>query len=108
MDQQVGQPILSIKHLSTIFPDGNHGLQALEDITFDVYPEQFVCVLGPSGSGKTTLLRVLAGLLPPTSGEVIFKGQKLTGPPPGVGFVFQKPSLMPWRTVIQNITLPLE
>jgi len=67
-----------------------------------------VCVLGPSGSGKTTLLRLLAGLLPPSSGEIIFKGQKLAGPPPGVGFVFQKPSLMPWRTVLQNITLPLE
>ena len=51
---------------------------------------------------------LLAGLLPPSSGEIIFKGQKLTGPPPGIGFVFQKPSLMPWRTVIQNITLPLE
>ncbi len=51
---------------------------------------------------------LLAGLLPPSSGEIIFKGQKLSGPPPGIGFVFQKPSLMPWRTVIQNITLPLE
>jgi NitT/TauT family transport system ATP-binding protein len=64
--------------------------------------------LGPSGSGKTTLLRALAGLLPPSSGEIFFKGQKLSGPPPGIGFVFQKSSLMPWRTVIQNITLPLE
>jgi NitT/TauT family transport system ATP-binding protein len=100
--------VLQVMDLSTIFADRNGGLRALEHVSFDVYPEQFVCVLGPSGSGKTTLLRVLAGLLPPTSGEVIFKGQKLTGPPPGVGFVFQKPSLMPWRTVIQNITLPLE
>jgi NitT/TauT family transport system ATP-binding protein len=100
--------VLQVRDLSTIFADRNGGLRALERVSFDVYPEQFVCVLGPSGSGKTTLLRALAGLLPPTSGEIIFKGQKLTGPPPGVGFVFQKPSLMPWRTVIQNITLPLE
>jgi NitT/TauT family transport system ATP-binding protein len=100
--------VLQVKDLSTIFADRSGGLRALEHVSFDVYPEQFVCVLGPSGSGKTTLLRVLAGLLPPTSGEIIFKGQKLAGPPPGIGFVFQKPSLMPWRTVIQNITLPLE
>jgi NitT/TauT family transport system ATP-binding protein len=100
--------VLQVRDLSTIFADRNGGLRALEHISFDVYPEQFVCVLGPSGSGKTTLLRVLAGLLLPSSGEIFFQGQKLTGPPPGIGFVFQKPSLMPWRTVIQNITLPLE
>ena len=102
------EEVLQVKNLSTIFADRSGGLRALENISFEVYPEEFVCVLGPSGSGKTTLLRLLAGLLPPSSGEIIFKGQKLAGPPPGVGFVFQKPSLMPWRTVLQNITLPLE
>jgi len=102
------EEVLQVKNLSTIFADRSGGLRALENISFEVYPEEFVCVLGPSGSGKTTLLRLLAGLLPPSSGEIIFKGQKLAGPPPGIGFVFQKPSLMPWRTVLQNITLPLE
>lgn len=104
----LAEAVLQVRDLSTIFADQKGGLRALEHVSFDVYPEQFVCVLGPSGSGKTTLLRLLAGLLPPSSGEIIFKGQKLSGPPPGIGFVFQKPSLMPWRTVIQNITLPLE
>jgi ABC-type oligopeptide transport system ATPase subunit len=70
MNQPVGEPILQIKHLSTIFPDGNNGLHALDDISFSVYAEQFISVLGPSGSGKTTLLRILSGLLPPTQGEV--------------------------------------
>lgn len=102
------EAVLQVESLSTIFADRNGGLRALEDLSFEVYPEQFVCVLGPSGSGKTTLLRAIAGLLPPSSGEILFKGQKLTGPPSGIGFVFQKPSLMPWRTVLQNITLPLE
>jgi len=102
------EEVLQVRNLSTIFADSNGGLRALENISFEVYPEQFVCVLGPSGSGKTTLLRALAGLLPPSSGEIIFKGHRLAGPPPGIGFVFQKPSLMPWRTVLQNITLPLE
>jgi NitT/TauT family transport system ATP-binding protein len=90
--------------LSAIFPNDNGGLHALDNITFDVHPREFVCVLGPSGSGKTTLLRILAGLVPPTSGSFMF-GQ---GEQPGTGMVFQQANLMPWRTVIENIKLPLE
>jgi ABC-type nitrate/sulfonate/bicarbonate transport system ATPase subunit len=108
MNQLTGEPILQIKHLSTIFPDGNNGLHALDDISFSVYAEQFVCVLGPSGSGKTTLLRILAGLLPPTQGEILFGNTSLTAPQHGIGMVFQKANLMPWRTVMENILLPLE
>jgi NitT/TauT family transport system ATP-binding protein len=108
MVQSAVQPILQVKHLSTIFPDGNSGLHALDDLSFSVYPEQFVCVLGPSGCGKTTLLRVLAGLLPPTHGEVLFGNGSLKTPHHGVGMVFQKANLMPWRTVLDNILLPLE
>jgi len=108
MDLPVGEPILQIKHLSHIFPDRNSGLHALDDISFAVYSEQFVSVLGPSGSGKTTLLRILAGLLPPTHGEVLFGKSSLKAPRHGVGMVFQKANLMPWRTVLENILLPLE
>jgi ABC-type nitrate/sulfonate/bicarbonate transport system ATPase subunit len=108
MNQSTSEPILQITHLSTIFPDGNSGLLALDDISFSVCAEQFVSVLGPSGSGKTTLLRVLAGLLPPTRGEVLFGNSSLKAPPHGVGMVFQKSNLMPWRTVLENILLPLE
>ena len=108
MNQPIGEPILQIKHLSTIFPDGNSGLHALDDISFSVCAEQFVSVLGPSGSGKTTLLRILSGLLPPTQGEVLFGNSALKAPRHGVGMVFQKANLMPWRTVLENILLPLE
>jgi NitT/TauT family transport system ATP-binding protein len=80
----------------------------LSDISFSVNTEDFVCILGPSGSGKSTLLRVLAGLLPPTRGEVIYQGHGLKGPRREIGFVFQKANLMPWRSVLENITLPLE
>jgi NitT/TauT family transport system ATP-binding protein len=97
-------PILTVHNLNAVFPDSNGGLHALDQVSFEVCPQEFVCVLGPSGSGKSTLLRILAGLLPPTSGEVTFdKGEQ-----PGIGMVFQQANLMPWRTVIENLTLPLE
>ncbi len=108
MDQASGEPTLQIKHLSHIFPDRNGGLHALDDISFSVYPEQFICVLGPSGCGKTTLLRILAGLLSPTQGDVLFGNSSLKAPRHGVGVVFQKANLMPWRSVLENILLPLE
>ena len=101
-------PELVVNDLSLTFPDKDQGLHVLEDISFSVNPEEFVCILGPSGSGKSTLLRVLAGLLTPTTGEVIYQGRGLAGPRREIGFVFQKANLMPWRTVRENITLPLE
>jgi NitT/TauT family transport system ATP-binding protein len=95
-------PILSIHNLGVTFPDDNGGLRALEDVSFSVCPQEFVCVLGPSGSGKSTLLRVLAGLIPAVNGRVDYA---LT---PRFGFVFQQANLMPWRTALENIMLPLE
>ena len=97
-------PILTIRDLSAVFPNENGGLHALENITFDVHPREFVCVLGPSGSGKTTLLRILAGLIKPSSGTFVFGH----GEQPSTGMVFQQANLMPWRTVLENIKLPLE
>jgi ABC-type nitrate/sulfonate/bicarbonate transport system ATPase subunit len=101
-------PILRVRALSAVFPNGNGGLRALEGVSFDVNPQEFVCILGPSGSGKSTLLRILAGLLLPTAGEVLYRCEPIHGPQRNVGFVFQKANLMPWRSVLQNITLPLE
>lgn len=97
-------PILTIRSLGAVFPDANGGLRALDGVSFDVQPREFVCVLGPSGSGKTTLLRILAGLIAPASGSVTFG----RGEQPSIGMVFQQANLLPWRTVIENIQLPLE
>ena len=97
-------PILAIHSLSAVFANENGGLYALENISFDVHPREFVCVLGPSGSGKTTLLRILAGLIKPSSGTFVFGH----GEQPSTGMVFQQANLMPWRTVLENIRLPLE
>jgi NitT/TauT family transport system ATP-binding protein len=98
------KPILTVKELGVVFPDTNGGLHALEDISFEVCPRDFICFLGPSGSGKTTLLRILAGLLQPTSGRVHF----IRNQHPRIGMVFQQSNLMPWRNVLDNIKLPLE
>ncbi len=100
--------LLSVQDLSVTFTDEKGSLKALEQICFTIDREQFVCVVGPSGSGKSTLIRVLAGLLPPTAGQVILDGIPVREPRLGVGIVFQKANLMPWRTVLGNITLPLE
>lgn len=98
------QPVLEVRNLSAAFVNGSGSLQALERLSFSVRAQEFLCILGPSGSGKSTLLRILAGLLPPTEGEVLF----LNGHRPRIGMVFQQANLMPWRTVLGNILLPLE
>ncbi len=99
---------LSVQHLTLRFPNGNGGLHALEDVSFTIGRQEFISVVGPSGSGKTTLLRLLAGLLRPTQGQVLFEGQPLVRPLRQIGFVFQQANLMPWRTVLGNVSLPLE
>jgi NitT/TauT family transport system ATP-binding protein len=100
-------PNLSIRQLTVTFQNGNGGLEALGGVSFDVRPQEFICILGPSGSGKSTLLRAIAGLIEPTSGEIQFTGA-IDGARPRIGYVFQQANLMPWRTVISNIMLPLE
>ena len=97
-------PILTIRNISAVFPNGNGGLHALDNISFNVRAREFIGVLGSSGSGKTTLLRILAGLIPPTSGSFTFGHDEQ----PTTGMVFQQANLMPWRTVMDNIKLPLE
>lgn len=99
--------IFSVHELSIVFADEQNaaGLHALGPVTFSVAEREFVCVLGPSGSGKSTLLRALAGLIVPSAGEIHFEHQPGR---PRVGFVFQQATLMPWRSVLQNILLPLE
>jgi NitT/TauT family transport system ATP-binding protein len=81
---------------------------ALDDANFDFEQGQLISLLGPSGCGKTTLLRIVAGLIPKTSGSVVIGGREVTEPLGDYGFVFQSPSLMPWRTVIDNVLFPME
>ena len=96
--------VISLRNVSKTFQDQYGVLDALADIDLDVHAQEFLCVLGPSGCGKTTLLRLLAGLIKPTAGElVVYNRHELR-----IGLVFQQSNLMPWRTVMDNILLPLE
>jgi len=101
-------PILQAVHLYKQYTSRQGQLTAIEDVSFAVASGEFLCVVGPSGCGKSTLLRVLAGLLEPDFGHVDLHGRPLSGPPPEIGFVFQKANLMPWRTVFDNVLLPLQ
>src|SRR3989338_6501081 len=101
-------PILLAESLTAVFPNHNGGLVALEQVSLEVHPEEFICIVGPSGCGKTTLLRLLAGLLSPAAGRITFEGEPLKGPRRRIGVVFQKANLMSWRTVLANVMLPLE
>jgi NitT/TauT family transport system ATP-binding protein len=106
--KQITSSIVEVENLNAAYRDPKGSLYVLQEISFAIRRGQFVCILGPSGAGKSTLLRILAGLLLPDSGRVQLKGQLVRGPQPGVGMVFQDANLMPWRTALQNIALPLE
>lgn len=99
---------LEVRKVSKIFKTAEGETHAVENCSLATQAGEFVCILGPSGCGKTTLLRIAAGLIPPTSGEVFFEGRRITGPPPDIGMVFQRPVLLPWRNSLENVLLPIE
>ncbi len=102
-------PVLEARSLRMTFYDRNRAdLLALDGMSLQVADGEYLAIVGPSGCGKSTLLRLLAGLLRPISGEVLWRGEPLTEPRREIGFVFQRANLMPWRTVLGNIMLPLE
>ena len=103
-----GESLIAIDRVGKVY--GN-GTVALEDISFDVHDGQFVSLVGPSGCGKSTLLRMVAGLGPITSGQILVEGLPPTKARQEKGdtaFVFQDANLMPWRTALGNVELPLE
>jgi NitT/TauT family transport system ATP-binding protein len=97
--------IVSVRGLAKTYPGG---VEALSGLDLDFPEGKLTALLGPSGCGKTTLLKIIAGLLPATSGEVLVHGRKVTGPGPERAFVFQDFALLPWATVIRNVAFGLE
>jgi len=81
-------------------------VEALRDISFGIGKNKFVTIVGPSGCGKSTLLKLVSGLVLPSSGRITIGGVPVTGPAKDIGFVFQKPALLPWRSTLGNVVLP--
>ena len=101
--------MLEIRSLGKTYGTGDKATHAIRDVSFVVEEGEFVCVVGPSGCGKTTLLKCVAGLLPPSSGEVTLRGRAVNSPPEEMALVFQEysRSLFPWMSVRNNVQLPL-
>jgi NitT/TauT family transport system ATP-binding protein len=103
------EPLLEVRHCKQAYhKDSTSDFIVLDDVNVSLKPGEIVGLLGRSGSGKSTLLRIVAGLLRPTEGDVIWRGQKLAGPAEGVAMVFQSFALFPWLTVQENVELGLE
>src|SRR3990167_3645943 len=103
------EPLIVVKHCSKSFKkSSSQDLLVLEDVNFKLNEGEIVALLGKSGSGKSTLLRIIAGLIPPSSGEVMYRGQSVNKPATGIAMVFQSFALMPWLTVLENVELGLE
>jgi NitT/TauT family transport system ATP-binding protein len=99
---------ISVRNLSKSYPSPDGCVNALQEITFSVREGEFVAVVGPSGCGKSTLLKILAGLLLPSKGEACLRGAPINGPRRDIGVVFQSPVLLPWRSVLENVLLPVD
>jgi NitT/TauT family transport system ATP-binding protein len=104
------QGTVEVRGVNKSFPKeaGDGDLKVLNDVTFSLEAGTFACLVGPSGCGKSTLLRIIDGLMPPDSGEVVIAGDRVRAPSLDRGFVFQQFNLLPWRTVMGNVEFGLE
>ncbi len=99
---------IHLRDITKNFPRrGQPMMTALSAVTLEAAAQEFIVIVGPSGCGKSTLLNILAGLERPSSGEVALNGRPVRGPDRDVGIVFQAPVLLPWRTALENVLLPI-
>jgi NitT/TauT family transport system ATP-binding protein len=101
-------PLLSVQNVRRDFNVRGKNVLALDTLDLGIDEGEFVTVVGPSGCGKSTLLNLVVGLLPPSAGQILFRGRAVNGINPEIGYVTQKDNLLPWRTLIQNVELALE
>jgi NitT/TauT family transport system ATP-binding protein len=87
---------------------GAAAVKAIEDVTLDIQRGEFIAVVGPSGCGKSSLMKLISGLHPPAAGVLTVEGKHVDGPLKSVGMAFQNANLLPWRTAVENVLLPLE
>jgi len=101
-------PILVVENIVKRFETQDGVLTAVDDVSFNVVPGEFLSVIGPSGCGKSTLFNVIGGLMGGYAGRVTVGGETIRGPHASIGMIFQEESTFPWRTVIDNVAFPLE
>ncbi|PWR01143.1 ABC transporter ATP-binding protein [Meridianimarinicoccus roseus] len=102
----VERPVFQISRLSKIYQ--RNRFTALSDVNLTLRKGEFASVIGSSGCGKSTLLKIMAGLMPPSSGRVVLDGRPVMGPREDIGMMFQQATLLPWKTALENIVLPIE
>ncbi|MBD1574177.1 ABC transporter ATP-binding protein [Vibrio sp. S17_S38] len=102
------QPFVSFKKVGHTYITDKSSVKVLDNVSFDIDKHEFVSIVGPSGCGKSTLLRLLSGLLNSTEGQVEIFGRKVQEPREDIGIVFQKPTLLPWKNVLDNVLFPLK
>ncbi|WP_033439583.1 ABC transporter ATP-binding protein [Saccharothrix sp. NRRL B-16314] len=100
--------MISLRQVTKVFDGGAGAVHSLAGVDLEVGAHEFVAVIGRSGCGKSTLLRLIAGLLAPTEGRITVAGEPVTKPRRDVSFMFQRPALLPWRSVLSNVLLPVE
>jgi NitT/TauT family transport system ATP-binding protein len=100
-------PSIKVQRVRKVYQSGKDTVEAVSDVSFTAEEGEFIAILGPSGCGKSTLLMMCAGLESITSGEIVARGEVITRPRPQVGIMFQDSTLLPWKTVMENILFPV-
>lgn len=108
LENRVEPGRIDFERLSIRLGEGAQAFEAVQELDFSIEPGEFVCILGPSGCGKSTLLGALAGHLQPSGGSLRVDGQAVSGPSPERGMVFQHHTLLPWRSVLDNVAFGLK
>ena len=105
---QPGEPLVELKNVSMTYGQGVNAVKAVDNLTLTIKKGEFIAVVGPSGCGKSSMMKLISGLKPTSEGTLTIEGQPVTGPISKVGMAFQASNLLPWRTAVDNVLLPLE
>jgi NitT/TauT family transport system ATP-binding protein len=100
--------VIEVEKVTKSFESDKTRILVLDNVSFNVGKDEFLCLVGPSGCGKSTLLRIMAGLEKSDTGRILFNGQPITAPSPKIAMVFQLFGLLPWKTALENVEVPLE